>query len=165
MEKNFIDNIISQWRLVRPELNPEGLRTSGRLLRVAKQVQRRTEAVLKKYRLSMWQFDVLATLRRTDHNLTCGQLVNETMLSSGAMTNRIDHLEDAGFVARQSNPSDRRGVLVELTDSGRQLVDQAIEARLAEAAAIESILDHGEAEELARLLGKIEKGIDNLEVI
>ncbi len=162
MKKDFIDNIISQWRLVRPELNPEPMRTSGRLLRVAKQVQRRIEAVLKKYRLSLWQFDVLATLRRTDHSLTCGQLVNETMLSSGAMTNRIDRLEDAGLVARQSNPSDRRGVLVELTDSGRKLIDQAMEARFEEAAAIESVLDHGEAEELARLLGKIENGLDGL---
>jgi DNA-binding MarR family transcriptional regulator len=162
MENDFIDKIISQWRHVRPELNPQCMRTSGRLLRVAKQVQRRTEAVLKKFRLSLWQFDVLATLRRTDQSLTCGQLMAETMLSSGAMTNRIDRLEDAGLVARRSNPSDRRGVLVELTDSGRQLIDKAIEARFAEAAAIESVLDHGEAEALARLLGKIEKGLDDL---
>ena len=58
------------------------------------------------------------------------ELARESLLSSGAMTNRIDRLEDRGLVEREPDPDDRRGVLVELTEAGRALVDKAIEARL-----------------------------------
>ena len=158
---DLIDLVIDQWRRVRPDLDPRGMGTSGRALRVAKLLERRTEEVLRPFGLSLWQFDVLATLRRTDCDLSPGELLDATMLTSGAMTHRIDRLEAASLVERRPDPDDRRGVRVHLTGAGRRLVDRAVEARFEEASRIEGVLDPGEAETLARLLAKLELGVAN----
>lgn len=159
MPDDVITRLIDQWRKVRPDLDPLPMRTSGRLLRVAKLVHARTEAQLKQFGLGLWQFDVLATLRRHDHDLSPGQLLNLVMLTSGAMTHRLDKLESEGFIERRPDPEDRRGVLIHLTPAGRKLVDQAVKVRFDEARLIESILEPAEAEALSRLLLKLEEGI------
>jgi DNA-binding MarR family transcriptional regulator len=160
MTQDLISLLIEQWKRIRPDLSPDSMRTSGRLLRVAKLIERRTEALLKTYNLSLWQFDVLATLRRHDRDLSPGELLQVTMLTSGAMTNRLDRLEKAGFVERSPDPNDRRGVRVFLTEAGRDLVDQVIEARFAEADHIEGYLTAEESETLATLLQKLEQGLE-----
>ena len=109
----------------------------------------------------MWQFDVLATLRRYDRDLSPGELLTATMLTSGAMTHRLDRLESAGWIERRPDPEDRRGVKVHLTRSGRILVDKAIEARLKEASIVESALKPKEADSLARLLAQMENGLSS----
>jgi DNA-binding MarR family transcriptional regulator len=78
--------------------------------------------------LSSWEFDLLATLRRhgTPFQLTPGQLLSSTMISTGAVTNRIDRLEKRGLVKRLKHPSDGRLVLVRLTARGRKKVDAAL---------------------------------------
>ncbi len=159
MDTDLIDLLVSQWRSIRPELDPQPMRTSGRLLRVAKLLERRTEAVLRPFGLSLWQFDVLATLRRNDCDLSPGQLLSATMLTSGAMTHRLDRLETSELIERRPDSEDRRGVRVHLTKAGRKLVDQAIVARFEEASRIESFLERKEAATLARLLAKIERGV------
>lgn len=160
MTQDLISLLIEQWNRIRPDLSPDSMRTSGRLLRLAKLIERRTEALLKIYDLSLWQFDVLATLRRHDRDLSPGELLQATMLTSGAMTNRLDRLEKAGFVERSPDPNDRRGVRVFLTTVGRELVDQVIEARFAEADHIEGYLTTEESETLATLLKKLEQGLE-----
>jgi DNA-binding MarR family transcriptional regulator len=77
------------------------------------------------------------------------------MLSSGAMTNRLDRLEGAGLVARQPDPGDRRGLIIELTPRGKALVDQAINARLEEANEAASALSESERQNLVQLLRKL----------
>jgi DNA-binding MarR family transcriptional regulator len=78
--------------------------------------------------LTSWQFDVLAALRRSEapHELSPAHLIQRTMISSAAMTNRISHLVESGYVERSSNPRDGRGVLVRLTEEGRVRVDAAM---------------------------------------
>lgn len=161
----MVDLLMTQWRRIRPDLDPLGMRSSGRLLRLAKLVEKRTEAVLRPFGLTVWKFDVMATLRRHDCDLSPGELMAATMLSSGAMTNRLDRLESDGLISRRPDPADRRGVRVELTEAGRALVDRVIEARLAEALLIESTLEHDEAQELARLLAKMERGLAGLKPV
>ena len=160
MTQDLISLLIEQWKKIRPDLSPYSMRTSGRLLRLAKLIERRAEVLLKIYDLSLWQFDVLATLRRHDRDLSPGELLQATMLTSGAMTNRLDRLEKAGFVERSPDPNDRRGVRVFLTEAGRDLVDQVIEVRFAEADHIEGYLTPEESENLATLLQKLEQGLD-----
>lgn len=162
MESDLVGRLIDQWRRIRPDLDPQAMRTSGRMLRLAKLVEKRTEEVLRPFGLALWKFDVLATLRRHDRDLSPGELISATMLSSGAMTHRLDRLESDELIRRRPDPEDRRGVRVELTGAGRRLVDRAIEARLAEAARIESTLESAEAEELGRLLAKVERGLADL---
>ncbi|HYJ76199.1 MAG TPA: MarR family transcriptional regulator, partial [Kineosporiaceae bacterium] len=79
--------------------------------------------------LEVWEFDVLAALRRSGepYELSPGQLTAEALVTSGTMTNRIDRLEQRSLVRRGPDPSDGRGVLVRLTDDGRALVDTALE--------------------------------------
>lgn len=159
MEPDTVDRLLAQWLRVRPDLEPTPMRTSGRLLRVAKILEQRTESVLRPFGLSLWQFDVLATLRREDRDLSPGELLAATLLTSGAMTHRLDRLEGAGLVERRANPEDRRGVRVRLTRAGRELVDRAVAARFEEASRIESLLEEEEAASLARLLARIERGL------
>lgn len=135
MKKDKIDKIIDDWRRERPELDPSPMEVVGRMLIIAKFLEKRLEEYLKPFGLSAWSFDLLATLRRQGEpfTLTPSQLSDEMMLSSGAMTNRIDRLEAAGYVERTHDPNDRRGYLISLSESGRELIDRAIEARFQEA--------------------------------
>jgi DNA-binding MarR family transcriptional regulator len=131
----MIDELVAQWRRARPELDPSAMGIVGRTLRLAGHWERSVEAALKPFGLSLWQFDMLATLRRVGapYSLSPTQLMQAVMLSSGAMTNRIDRLEAAGLVQREPDPQDRRSVWITLTSKGKRLIDEAIAARFEEA--------------------------------
>ena len=85
------------------------------------------------HQLEGWEFDVMSALRRAGEpfKLSPGALVQQTLVTSGTMTNRVDRLEKRGYVAREPSPSDRRGVLVRLTPDGLTVVDAAFDALLA----------------------------------
>ncbi len=127
-----IDRLLEQWSQQRPELDCSGLDVVARVQDVAKMLRRTEDEALDSLDLRMWEYDVLSALRRqgAPYQLPATMLAKESLLSSGAMTNRIDRLEERGLVERDPDPEDRRGVLVRLTDQGRSLVDKAIEARL-----------------------------------
>ncbi len=107
--------------------------------------------------LSLWAFDVLATLRRQGppYRLTPTELSRATLLTPGAMTNRVDRLEAAGLVRREAEPNDRRGVRVVLTKTGLKLVDRAIEVRFEEAESAVSALSSKDGKTLERLLRQV----------
>ncbi|MEJ2138655.1 MAG: MarR family transcriptional regulator [Gammaproteobacteria bacterium] len=127
-----IDRLLGQWLVQRPELDCSGLDVVARVQDLAKILRRNENDALEAMGLKMWEYDVLSALRRqgAPFQMPATELARESLLSSGAMTNRIDRLEDRGLVEREPDPDDRRGVLVELTEAGRALVDKAIEARL-----------------------------------
>ncbi len=104
----------------------------------------------------------MATLRRqgAPYCLTPTELSRATMLTSGAMTNRLDRLETKGLVRREADPGDRRGVRVVLTDSGLTLVDQAIEVRFAEAQSAAAKLSARDRRALESLLRHLLVGLD-----
>jgi len=134
-DTDLIDQICEQWSRERPDLDSGGFALVGRLLLLGKLLERRVSETLAPLELQVWAFDVLATLRRqgAPYRLTPTELSRATLLTPGAMTNRIDRLEAAGLVRREAEPNDRRGVRVSLTKSGLDLVDHAIELRFAEA--------------------------------
>lgn len=105
------------------------------LLMLAKRLEQSADRALAPFGLSLWQFDVLAALRRSGEpfRLCPTRLMELVTLTSGAMTNRIHRLEQLGFVVREPDPADRRGVLIRLTVAGRKLVDAAIAVRLEDA--------------------------------
>ncbi|MCO6437905.1 MAG: MarR family transcriptional regulator [Phycisphaerae bacterium] len=107
----------------------------GRILVVAYQLERRTNRLLAEYDLSLWQLDVLGALRRSgpSHALSPTELSQAVWLSSAAMTNRIDRLEESGLVRRARHPADRRGVLISLTERGREVTDAVMGPRLEDA--------------------------------
>lgn len=123
-----VDAILDQWARQRPDVDVSGMAAIGRLTRVHAAVRRRLGEVFAQHDLESWEFDVLATLLRTGapHRLTPGELLESTMVTSGAMTNRIDRLERRGYVRRLPDPDDGRRVLVCLTDAGTAVVDAAL---------------------------------------
>jgi DNA-binding MarR family transcriptional regulator len=127
-----IDRLVTQWLTERPELDCSGLDVVARVQDVAKKLRRVEDETLEALNLKMSEYDVLTALRRQGRpfQLTASELARESLLSSGAMTNRIDRLEERGLVEREADPDDRRGVIVRLTEEGRELVDKALEARL-----------------------------------
>jgi DNA-binding MarR family transcriptional regulator len=154
---DVIKQIVEQWSRERPDLDPSGFEVVGRILVLAEHLKRRVGEALAPLELGLWGFDVLATLRRQGEpfRLTPTELSQATMLTSGAMTNRLDRLEAAGLVRRDRNPDDRRGVHVVLTERGRELVDQAIAVRFDEATDAVTVLNEREREEAAALLAKL----------
>ncbi len=162
MKSDLIDTLISQWSNERPDLDASAMGVVGRILRLAHLLQRRGEVILEPFNLTMWQFDVLATLRRVGKpfRLSPTQLMHEVMLSSGAMTNRIDRLETAGFVKREPDSSDRRGLQIALTAKGLELINRAIEARLEDAEDVVQFLNHRDRHSLAPLLRKLLREIE-----
>jgi DNA-binding MarR family transcriptional regulator len=152
---DLIDRMNEQWRAARPDLDPGPLEVVGRVIVLAQYLERSVNEALAPHGLTLGQFDILATLRRRpDDRLTPTQLMQSVMLSSGGMTNRLDRLEEAGWIRREPDPEDRRGVVVGLTRKGRELIDAATETRFAEARDSLPPFDANEMREMRRLLRK-----------
>ncbi len=117
----------------------------------------RLNPLFARFGLQSGEFDVLATLRRSGppFALTPTALYEATMVTSGAMTNRLDRLEKAGLIARGPHPEDRRGVIVQLTKKGRTLIDEAVTAHVENEHQVLSGLTREERDRLAALLEKL----------
>ena len=125
----------------------------GRVSRLSRLVDRRLAANFSRFGIESWMYDVLATLRRQGepYELTAGDLVGQTMVTTGAITNRIDRLESRGLVER-ARTSDRRKVIVRLTAQGLRLVEDVVDSHLAAEDEILAPLSVRQRDELARLL-------------
>lgn len=124
--------IQAQWHRERPDLDVSPLAVIGRLHRLADRLTAELTLVYQRYGLSEGEFDVLAALRRAGapYERAPGELAAHTMVTTGAMTKRIDRLERSGLVTRRPAEDDRRGRVVALTDAGLRLIDEAFTAHL-----------------------------------
>ena len=149
-----VDEIVLRWQAERPDLDVTPLHVLSRVSRLARHLDRARRAAFAAHGLETWEFDVLSALRRQGppYQLSPGALLRATLVTSGTMTNRIDRLAEAGLVNRRRDSQDKRGVLVQLTDSGLRTVDAAMSALLARERALLTGLDSSQQEELARLL-------------
>lgn len=130
----------------------------GRLNEASSLIARdRLAPLFARFGLQAGEFDVLATLRRSGspYALTPTALYEATMVTSGAMTNRLDRLEKAGLTLRGPHPNDRRGIVVQLTEKGLALIDEALTAHVANEHEILAGLTPAERETLSRLLEKL----------
>ncbi|ESX64277.1 MULTISPECIES: MarR family transcriptional regulator [unclassified Mesorhizobium] len=149
---------IEQWKKERPDLDVSPMAVLGRLNEAASLIAReRLAPLFASYGLQSGEFDVLATLRRSGppYALTPTALYEATMVTSGAMTNRLDRLEKSGLIKRGPHPDDRRGIVVQLTRKGLALIDEAVAAHVANEHEILSGLIRPEQVMLARLLEKL----------
>ena len=153
-EPDRVDRIIEQWAHERPDLDTTAMAVFGRVFRLAKMAGDEVGRAYAAYGIGRPEFDVLATLRRSGPPfcLSPGALADSMMLSSGGTTARLDRLEKAGLIERLPSPSDRRSVLVRLTDSGLEVVDQAVGAGLAEQQRLLAHLPEERQRQLADLL-------------
>jgi DNA-binding MarR family transcriptional regulator len=134
MTRDFAERLTAQWMEARPDLDSTPLAVVVRIMRVAALLQQRLATVVGAHGLEVWEYDMLATLRRNGPDgLPPKQLLREMLLSSGAMTNRIDRLEQAGLV----------GTIVRLTAAGVARVDPIVRDRLEDAREIVALLGPG----------------------
>ena len=150
MKEDFVDSLLHQWAEERPEKDVSSLSVVVRLQVLNKLLQRQTTAALARHGLQNWEYDVLSVLRRQGEpfELPATEIARAAMLTTGAMTTRIDGLEARGLVRRRKSKEDGRSVPVRLTIRGRQLIDFAIDTRLTQA---DQALDHISFDERNRL--------------
>jgi DNA-binding MarR family transcriptional regulator len=157
-----VDRIVRAWSAERPDVDARPLEVLSRVTRISKHLDRLRRAVFSVHGLDVWEFDVLATLRRAGkpYQLTPTALMAQTLVTSGAMTNRINRLEARGLVSRQADLEDGRRVVVGLSEPGRKLVDRALDDLLAaEQRALEP-LTPAQRTELASLLRSVSLHIE-----
>jgi DNA-binding MarR family transcriptional regulator len=158
--RDEVDTLVDAWRRERPDLDMAPMEVLSRVSRLAHHLDRRRATVFNAHGLEPWEFDVLAALRRSGapYQLTPGQLLPETLVTSGTMTNRVDRLAARDLVSRYDHPGDRRGVLVRLTDQGRETVDAALADLLDAERAMLSRLSDADRNQLVAALRQLLAG-------
>lgn len=157
MTNDHVDTLIAQWATERPELDTSGLAIGARVIRLERFIGRLATELVQRYGLNEGELNVLAALRRAGepNALTPTDLYKGLLLSSGAMTNRIDRLEERGLVERVRDDEDRRRILVVLTPEGRSVIDEAMDAHVEMLRGTMDVLDDDERETLVALLRKL----------
>jgi DNA-binding MarR family transcriptional regulator len=161
-QPDAVDRILEQWAATRPTFDMSPVGVVGRVSRLSRLIDKRLGQNFGEHGLQDWMYDVLATLRRggPPHQLTAGDLVAQTMVTTGAMTNRIDRLEALGYVERRSG-DDRRTVIVALTDAGRAKVDEVSTSHMATERELLAALTPKQQDQLAALLRTVLLSLDD----
>lgn len=161
-ELDHVGRIIAQWGAQRPDLDVSPMGLIGRLHRLAARLNEELRPVFAEAGLGDGDFDVLAALRRSgpEHALTPGELGATTMVTSGAITKRIDRLERAGLVTRTVSDTDARSRRVALTAQGLRLVDDLLDRHVANEHRLVSGLSAREREQLGALLQAWGRSLD-----
>ncbi len=149
-----VDLIIAAWAEQRPDVDTRPMEVLSRISRLSRHLDLERRKAFAAHHLEPWEFDVLSTLRRegAPYSLTPGAIMNQLLVTSGTMTNRIDQLERAHLVRRSPAPNDRRAILVTLTDEGLKRVDAALISLLECERAILAPLNNPDSQTLAQLL-------------
>ena len=152
-----VDKIVAQWARERPELDTGPMGVVGRVHRLAELLDAGLRPVFAEVGLGNGDFDVLATLRRAGHpfRLTAGELSASTLVTSGAVSKRVDRLETKGLVKRSVSASDARGREIQLTAKGRRLTDEVVVRHWDNEDRLLSALDATERDQLRSLLRKL----------
>ena len=156
-----VDAVIAAWGRERPELDARPLGLVGRISRVSRLLDKELKEFFAGHGLEFWEFDVLATLRRSGppYELSAGALLKTAMVTSGAITNRVDRMEAKGLLERVRDPGDRRSVRIRLTGAGRDLVDRLLPLHLANEERILAVLASDDREGLTALLRTLAIGL------
>ena len=151
-DRDHVDAFLESIHLVLPDLDLEVEGIVDRIAGLARRLQRSMDETLAEFGLDTAENKVLSILAQGGEPFrsTPGRLAARMELSSGAMTNRLDRLEQAGLVQRL--PDDRRSVVVELTDHGRKTYRRAVGAQANKEALVTAALNEREKVQLNSLL-------------
>jgi DNA-binding MarR family transcriptional regulator len=163
MADDTTDRLLTGWDEARPDFGVGALQVTARLSRIGAHLARRQEAVFGRFGLGRGEVGALSALRIAGppNRLSPTHLAKGLMLSSAGVTSRIDRLERRGLVRRLDDPNDRRGVLIELTDEGREIVDAAVAAN---STSDRQLLERLEPDEIAQLEAILRKLLGGLEL-
>ena len=145
-----VDVILKQWYQERPDLDVSPMGPLGRMKRCAMYLEQQIELGIAQFELSLWEFDMLATLRRSGHPycMSPTELFSTLMVTSGTMTHRLKRLESRHLIERVKNSEDSRSSLVQLTNDGLDLINMAVEKHVENERKILSELPEGVVESL-----------------
>lgn len=162
---DHVDTVLAQWARRRPDLDTTPMAVLGRLSRLTRLVEAQQQQTFARHELDASSFDVLATLRRSEppHELTAGQLAAASMVTSGAVSQRLDRLETKGLVLRRRGDVDTRTVLVTLTTTGMAAVDAALPAHLDTGRGLLAPLADHQTEALAEALRTLLTHLEHVE--
>lgn len=157
-----MDRFLAQWAVARPDLDARPMGVVGRLHRLAALLEAGLRPPFAAEGLGNGDFDVLAALRRggAPYRLSPSELTGAMMVTSGAVTKRVDRLAAAGMVTRSVAEHDGRGRLIELTPLGLEVVDRVVEKHWANEDRLLAALDQAERDRLAGLLRKLLLSLD-----
>jgi DNA-binding MarR family transcriptional regulator len=152
--RDHVADIQAEWNRERPEIDVRPQGVIGRLHRLAGYLTEELCTVFRRHGLAEGEFDVLATLRRAGapYERTPGELARHTMVTTGAMTKRVDRLERAGLVTRRPSTADGRGRVIALTKAGRRLIDEAFTEHMHNERRLLDMLSDRQAAQLESLL-------------
>lgn len=154
--EDWTDQLLQAWGDLAPGFRAAPYEVTARISRLALHIGRHEEQVFARFGLNRGDMGVLSALRiAAPEPLSPTRLFKGLMLSSAGITSRLDRLEGRGLVRRARHPNDRRAILVEMTDEGRSVVDQAVKASVAAEGELVAGLDQGEVAALAGLLKKM----------
>ncbi|GAA3048772.1 MarR family transcriptional regulator [Kitasatospora albolonga] len=159
---DHVDQVLAQWAAQRPDLDVSPMAVIGRLKQLTARVEGELKRTFAAHGLDTPSFDVLATLRRNgpEHPLTPAELMRSMMVTSGAVTQRLDRLQERGLIRRTPSPTDGRVVLVALTEAGLTLVDETLPDHLATEQRLLAPLPTADRDQLATLLRTLLEGLD-----
>jgi len=151
---DHVDLVLEQWAAERPDLDVSPMAVIGRLSRLSRRIGAELGRTFSAHGLDGASFDVLATLRRSGppHRLTPSELMRSAMVTSGAITQRLDHLETRGLTSRIPSESDGRSVHVALTAKGRALIDRVLPDHVATECRLLAALTRAQRDALADTL-------------
>lgn len=157
MNKDAIDLVMEQWRQERSDLDVSSIGVFGHISRLSRLVGLTEKKFLRQLGLEPWEYEVLAILRRSGptYAVSPKEIGRASLVSSGALTNRLDHLEQAGLVERHPDPQDRRALIITLTAKGRERADQVVGVYLQQEEELLSPLSARERHTTADLLRKL----------
>ena len=161
MTSDAVDRIVEQWREQQPDLDVGPMAVVGRISRAARLIERALAEHFAEHGIESWMYDVLATLRRAGEPFELGptELVAQTMVTTGTMTNRLDRLAERGLIVRQPDQHDRRRLVVRLTPKGRRLVDSVAPGHYGLEADLLASLSRTERATLVKLLRTLLVGL------
>lgn len=158
---DVVDSVLSEWARERPDLDASPVGVFGRLRRTSNLALRELESFLRGYDLASGGFGLLCTLRRggTPFRKTPSELATSNLLTTGAITGRLDALESRGLITRVPDPRDRRVMYAQLTTQGLELIDEVFAAHLEREHRILGHLSNTQRQQLAAGLAALEEAI------
>ena len=162
MAEDLVDRLLTGWDDSRPDLDVGEMQVTARLSRIGAHLARRQEDVFGRFGLGRGEVGLLSALRISPppHHLSPTRLAKGLMLSSAGVTSRIDRLERRGYVRRLADPNDRRGVVIELTGEGLDVVDAAVAANTVSDRQLLERLEPQELTALEVILRKLLAGLE-----
>jgi DNA-binding MarR family transcriptional regulator len=162
-DRDHVDRFLESIRDVLPMLDPEVEGLVDRIGGLSRRFSRFLDETLAEFKLDNAEWKLLGFLARRPDAATPGKLARMMELSSGAMTNRLDRLEEAGLVHPRPDPADRRGIQVELTDEGRRVYEESVGVQARKEALVAAALSNAEKKELNALLRRLMLEFERME--